>query len=467
MFSARTGSPSAQLGMYVHTHWHYNRPYAARTWTLDDWRGLLSGLRGLGFNFVQIWPQVDTMPDPLTASDRAHLARLSRVIDMAHDDFGMKVIVGACANTLGNDKAGGFSFENRPYFVGERKINPGSPSEVNELFRRRREVLEPLCRADGLWVIDSDPGGYAGSPPEEFVALLGRYRGVLDSLRPGIELIYWMWFGWSAGTNREESWRAVLAGLKNLNPEPWSMHVCLPEHVPVAREMGVLDRACSFRYGAIENEPSMPWTRHEPERLFRELGSVPGPRGALGNAQTYPVQLPHIYYFSHFSRGGTPANADLEGFAERLLPGRGPAIAAAFRAMGQSTVEEIQSAGRALDAVKPGQPGDLGGLLFGSPERFLNDLRVQLRLRAAEQRLDEAKGQDALRKALREICRPLVAWCECHGFTDYGWLTPVSKIGTAAETLHIEGVAKLFHEGHAEDHRHGFMTRLLVELPKV
>jgi len=24
------------LGMYVHTHWSDNNPYAARTWTIDD-----------------------------------------------------------------------------------------------------------------------------------------------------------------------------------------------------------------------------------------------------------------------------------------------------------------------------------------------------------------------------------------------------------------------------------------------
>ena len=458
---------SRQLGMYVHTHWHYNHPYAARTWTLDDWRGLLSGLRGLGYDFVQVWPMVDIMPDPLTPSDHAHLARLGSVIDMAHDSFGMKVIVGACANTVGNDTAAGFSFENRPYFVAERKINPGSAAEVDELFRRRRDVLAPLSRADGLWVIDSDPGGYAGSPPEEFVALLGRYRTLLDSFRPGIELIYWMWFGWSAGNRPEESWKAVLSGLKDLNPEPWSMRICLPQHVPVAKAMGVLDRACSFRYNAIENEPSMPWTRHEPERLFRDVTEIPGPRGALGNAQTYAVQLPHVYYFSHFSRGGTPAAADLEGFAERLLPGGGGSIAAAFRAMGDSTEDEINSAARALERLKPGEPGDLGGLLFGSPERFLNDLRVQLKLRAAEQRLEAATSPDALRTALREIREPLAAWCRCHGFGDYGWLTPVSKIGSASETLAIKDVAELFRHGPAEDHRHGFMQRLLEALQRV
>lgn len=57
------------IGMYVHQHWSYNHPYAARTWTLEDWKGYLDGLKKLGFNTVLIWPVLETMPDPLTKSD--------------------------------------------------------------------------------------------------------------------------------------------------------------------------------------------------------------------------------------------------------------------------------------------------------------------------------------------------------------------------------------------------------------
>jgi len=212
------------LGMYVHTHWAYRHPYAARTWTLDDWRGYLSGLKALGYDVVQVWPMIDVMPSPLTASDREHLERLASVIDMAHEAFGMRVFVGACANTVGNERAAAFGFQDRPYFVTERRLNPGDPTEVEELFGRRREALSPLARADGCWVIDSDPGGYGGSPPEEFVALLRRYRNLLDELRPGIELVYWVWWGWPARRHlaeKKEVWRTTLSGLKEANPEPW------------------------------------------------------------------------------------------------------------------------------------------------------------------------------------------------------------------------------------------------------
>src|ERR1700760_711964 len=47
------------LGIYVHEGWPYNRPYAARTWTVEDWRGYADGLSKLGFNTIIIWPAIE------------------------------------------------------------------------------------------------------------------------------------------------------------------------------------------------------------------------------------------------------------------------------------------------------------------------------------------------------------------------------------------------------------------------
>ncbi len=72
------------VGMYVHQHWPYNHPYAARTWTLEDWRGFAGGLKQLGYNTIMIWPMLEIMPDPLTPSDVASLEKHARVMDMLH-----------------------------------------------------------------------------------------------------------------------------------------------------------------------------------------------------------------------------------------------------------------------------------------------------------------------------------------------------------------------------------------------
>ncbi len=87
--------------------WIYNRPYAARTWTDDDWHGYIEGLHRLGYNLVSIWPQARDHAHPLTPSDRAKLDQHRRVIDMAHREFGMKVWIVLCPNISAIDEYAG------------------------------------------------------------------------------------------------------------------------------------------------------------------------------------------------------------------------------------------------------------------------------------------------------------------------------------------------------------------------
>src|SRR5678816_2357719 len=56
------------VGLYIHQHWPYRRPYAARTWTLEDWRGWAGGLKQIGYNTLLIWPMLETIPEPMTPS---------------------------------------------------------------------------------------------------------------------------------------------------------------------------------------------------------------------------------------------------------------------------------------------------------------------------------------------------------------------------------------------------------------
>ena len=62
----------------------------------------------------------------------------------------------------------------------------------------RREKFAPMAEMDGLVLIDSDPSGYPGSTNAQFADLLYEYRKMLNQLRPGIELVYWMHVGWQA-----------------------------------------------------------------------------------------------------------------------------------------------------------------------------------------------------------------------------------------------------------------------------
>src|ERR1700728_417687 len=53
-------STGKMIGMYVHQHWPYRHPYAARTWSVEDYRGYADGLRKLGYNMMMIWPLIET-----------------------------------------------------------------------------------------------------------------------------------------------------------------------------------------------------------------------------------------------------------------------------------------------------------------------------------------------------------------------------------------------------------------------
>ena len=86
---------------------------------------------------------------------------------------------------------------------------------------------------DGVAIIDSDPGGYPGSTNPEFVNLLMAHRRMFDSLRPGIELVYWAHVGWPAygrwyqtgkfNYGTEAEFVEAFTLLKQLDPKPWGI----------------------------------------------------------------------------------------------------------------------------------------------------------------------------------------------------------------------------------------------------
>ena len=256
------------LGIYVHQHWSYKHPYAARTWTLDDWRGYLDGVKRLGYNTVLIWPVLETVPEPMTPSDHANLDRIAKVIAMAHSQFSMRAYFVLCPNNRGKDEAAQYTFEDRPFFGTERRINPADAVEWGKLIAFRKELITPLKDADGIFIIDSDPGGWPYSTNVDFVSILRSHRYIMDEVRPGMELIYWAAFGWEAyarfyetgeikrGT--EDEFDDTIHMLERNHVEPWwiaSMNDPL-----LTSTLGMPQKILSFNYGKIEGEPSFPLT---------------------------------------------------------------------------------------------------------------------------------------------------------------------------------------------------------------
>jgi hypothetical protein len=426
--SASTTTQEKIVGMYVHQHWPYNHPYCARTWTLEDWRGYAEGLKQLGYNTLLVWPMLEIIPDPPTPSDQAALEKMSQVVEMLHEELGMRVYLALCPNVAPDDaEAAKVPIEKRHFFACDRRINPGDPQAMRHLMERREKLLRPLHKADGVSIIDSDPGGYPGSTNQEFVDLLWEHRRLLDRLRSGIELIYWMHAGW-LGYNRfyetgvlsfstDEENLDVLSRLIQADPEPWG----LANGLPLAERLGIAHRVILFNYGRIEGEPSFPLTNFGGEDAWK-AGNTPGPRGVMGNAQTHCVQLPNTFAFARGAQGQPVTETDYVAFAEDLIPGLGPWIVEGWKWLHSNNSAEMRSLAAQLDAVPDSalQPGRLGGLLFDNPRRFLCDLAMQLRMRAAYVALREAEGAPS-REMVRAFAETASAWQAQHGYENTWW----------------------------------------------
>jgi len=428
-----TTSAGKMVGMYVHQHWPYNRPYCARTWTDEDWHAYAGGLHRLGYNTVLIWPVLETIPDPPTPSDVAALKKHGRAIRMLQREYGMRVYIALGPNVIPDDaSACRFTFEKRHFFSCDLRADPGDPGAMRAMMERRRKLFEYLAAADGVCIIDSDPGGYVGSTNQEFVDLLVAHRRMFDRLRPGIEIVYWMHAGW-LGYNRfyetgkltfstDDENLDCLSRLIEADPAPWG----LANGLPLAEKLGIADRVISFNYGRIEGEPSFPLTNFGGDSAW-EGGAAPGPRGVMGNAQTHCVQLPNTFAFAMGAQGRRVAEADYVAFADQLLPGLGTLIVEAWAALSGDDPGRMRHAAADVQAAEPRasserpEPvtGPLGGLLFGDPRRFLSDLALQLEMRAAY--CDLRAEDEVTSESVAAFADAASLWQAQHGYENSWW----------------------------------------------
>lgn len=435
-------SPAKQkmIGMYIHQHWSYNHPYAARTWTLQDWRGYLDGLHHLGFNAILIWPMLETMPNPLTPSDEANLKKIAAVIDMAHQDFNMNVSIVFCPNVSPKSEEGRkYTFEKRPFFHTDERVDPGDPVAFGKLMEWREKLFRPLANADGITIIDSDPGGYPNSTNLEFVYLLGAHRRMLDRLRPGIKIDYWANFGWESYCHfyatgelkrgAPSEIRQTISLMSKQRMEPWG--VASGYGPDIADSLGMGDRVISYNYGAIEGEPSFPLTLFGGDRAYN-AGKNGGQRGVMGNAQTHCVQLPNTFAFARGAQGLPVETRDYIDFANELIPGQGNLIVESWQALQGDDVSSMNNCIKRLTALKPGslKGGSLQGLLFGDPARFINDLILQLRTVSTLYDLRSAVNSTAKKKIVKKKFAAFIsateAWQGKHGYSNH-WRWPAMQ----------------------------------------
>ena len=470
------GISAGIIGMYVHQHWPYNHPYAARTWTIEDWRGFAGGLKHLSYNTIMIWPMLETMPDPLTPSDRASLEKHARVIDVLHNELGMRVMIVWCPNIIANSRAAQATYETRHYYYSDQRINPAAKAAMAKMIAWREKLLSYLAHTDAVVIIDSDPGGYPGSTDAEFVALLGEHRKMLDRIRPGIELDYWVLWGWQAWSRfyatgklrkDEAELLATVARFRDLNPEPWG----LANGLPYAAKLGIASRVISYNYGQIEGEPSFPMTNFGGDGAY-EAGAHPGPRGVMGNAQTHCVQLPNIFAFARGAAGKPVAEADYVDFANALISGKGREIVDAWKALSgeDASLMRAQASIIRKAATQKLAPGRLRGLLFGDPARFMNDLVMQLELKASyKDFLRVSRNGGKVKPALVLFISAAAAWQKQHGYQNRwhwpGLYEALDKLNSPEinSLLRVRLRAMRSPEGGMELTGHGNLARFLYD----
>ena len=425
------------LGMYVHMHWSFNYPYAARTWSLEDWRGYLNGISRLGYNTVVIWPVIETMPEPLTYSDKAHLEKMSAVVKIAQQDLRMRVYFTLTPNVSANNgEAAKYTLEKRPYNYCSVLVDPTKPGELRKMMEKRARLCAYLKQADGFFLIDGDPGGWPDCKNEDFVEIFSLHRKMLNNLRPGLELYVWTHQGWEttgkmySGNGKPTSasdLRELLSMLSKDEYEPWGVAGSRYENdiAEIAGLSGVGDKVVTFKYGFIEREPSFPFTNYNDGVAYKG-GQDIGARGILGNAQQHCVQLPNTFALARGARGLKAERDDYISFADDLIPGQGARIVKAWEAlMGEDPAGMYREAEQLTSLlVQNLKVGALGGLLFNDAHRFIEDLILQLRARASIHEFllageKYSKNSPEFRASLRQLILNFESWQRFHGFSGF------------------------------------------------
>ena len=127
-----------------------------------------------------------------------------------------------------------------------------------------------------------------------------------------------------------------------------------------------------------------------------------------------------------------------------LVSGQGRAIVNAWKALAgeDSALMRAQAAGVRKLALEKFPAGRLRGLLFGDPARFLNDLVMQLEMKAAyEDLLRASRDGGNLKFALANFVSAAEVWQKQHGYQN-GWDWP--GMHTALEKLNSPQINELF-----------------------
>jgi hypothetical protein len=442
--------------------WPLNYPYAFRSWKEDDWKRFIDIAWAQRINLFYLWPFMEIIPVPLSPEDEAYLQEVRRVVDYAQNQRGMEVWIMQSANRVAVSDCGARDPRVRTYWViGEcqKDMNPADPAQLARILTHFEALYRIVSNADGFCMIDSDPGGWPGSPLSDQTRIFNGARRLLDRYNmhgASTKLVDWMWLGWGRHSTGTESGKSAIAfmqdSIRNFRAnlaEPWELIAGMSPYLESAKAESSLAKTIYLQYGAIEMEPAFPATNLglKPVRdVFDTVERYPGLKGVMGNNELMLLQLPRTFYF--FESAWNTASKTrsepvvLEELARRLYPDHAALVARAYQHLREGDTEPIRTTIASLTTLiqssNAGRPGAMGRFLFPDRLTVLNNLRTQLEIRAARQSLIHALHGTATiaecARLLESYFEKLLAWNRETGWDEMIditiWRTPIYEAGS-------------------------------------
>ena len=442
-------------GMHLNG-WAFKYPYSFRPWSEEDWKRYIDIIAYQGVNLFFIWPFMEIMPLPLSSEDESYLREVRRVVEYAQKQHGMEVWIFQSANRIAVSDLGERNPRLRPYWVpkaqgeftgpGQIDLNPAEPGNFARIMKSREALYKIVNNADGYCTIDSDPGGWVGSPASQLMDILKASRALIDKhciKGKRTKLIQWLWAGWG-----QEGWWAhdwsqehqnaymgkMIQTMKRDLPEPWWLIAGRQEYLPACAAEGVLPKTVYLPYNIVEGEPSRPGTQHNftPIRNHLDVAAqYPQLAGIMGNTQTPLLQFPHVHYFLSSAWDYEYRQQDLRKalleLAKQIYPEQAELLTDGWMALQPGERKQIGETAGNLErwAMKedPGRMGVLGRKLFPRPVQMAQDLVWQLKAIAAF----EALRLKATPDTPPEVCAGLIekyldaalTWDEKPGWSAY------------------------------------------------
>jgi hypothetical protein len=441
--------------------WPLNYPYSFRSWKEAEWKKFVDIAWAQHINLFYLWPFMEIIPLPLSAEDQAYLEEVQRVVDYAQNQRGMEVWIMQSANRIAVSNCGTKDPRFRTYWVpGECQVdmNPADPQQFENILTHFEAFYKIVNNADGFCFIDSDPGGWHGSPLSDQTKIFNGARKLLNRYNVHAEktkLIDWMWLGWGNPSTGEGSGEKAVTlmedtirNFKNNLAEPWGLISGMSVYLQSAEHESALNKTIYLHYGAIEEEPAFPTTNlglGAIQEVFDTAAKHPGIQGIMGNNELMALQFPRTFYFFHRAWDGEYKSHQepevLMELAAQLYPDHKELIAESYARLRENDPEKISAT--LIELSKLTQSGDAGRA--GAIERYLfpdrlivaHSLQQQLEIRAARQYFIKAMQNkpdvNESAKLLENYFDKLLAWNKETGWDKMIditiWRTPIYEDG--------------------------------------